>query len=139
MIGAEATSFNGLQIQRDHGGYMKLSQPDKIAKLALPDKEDSFASKLAPAQYIGVNIRRDICPPFQLVAPGNSATTDAEFKSLRKTIAFLHKTKGQGLRFIRLDLPTTRLVLLTDDSFANATGMKSQLGYVLLMVDGGGQ
>ena len=47
-------------------------------------------------------------------------------------------TIDQGLDFVALDLKTVRLVLMTDASFANAEGMKSQLGYLILMVDAAG-
>ena len=86
-------------------------------------------------QYIGVNVRPDVCAPVQLIAPGNKPTSPEEYKSLQKTTKYLQKTKEQGLNYLPLDLESIRIVLLTDASFANATGMKSQLGYLLLLVD----
>ena len=80
----------------------------------------------------------DVCAPVQLIAPGKSPTTQQEMRSLRKTTKFLKETADQGLNFVKLDIDTIRLVLLTDASFANAEGMKSQLGYLVLMVDGNG-
>lgn len=44
----------------------------------------------------------------------------------------------QGLSFAPLDLPTARLVLLTDASFASAEGIKSQLVYLPLLIDASG-
>lgn len=41
----------------------------------------------------------------------------------------------EGLDFVKLDLDTTRLVLITDASFANARDMKSQIRYLILIVD----
>lgn len=40
-----------------------------------------------------------------------------------------------GLSYVHLDLASAKLVLFTDASFANARGLTSQLGYVILMVD----
>lgn len=75
---------------------------------------------------------------MQLIVPGNKPTSDDEYKAQTKAIAFLHATKSLGLKFVSLDLSTARLVLMTDPSCANATGIKSQLGYVLFMTDNPG-
>lgn len=49
-------------------------------------------------------------------------------------INHLHDTEVKGLRYVNLDLSTFRLVLFTDVSSANAKDLKTQLGFVLLMV-----
>lgn len=89
----------------------------------------------ALAQYVGLNKRPDICEPIQLIVPGNKQTTTAEFKSLAKTTKFLTTTKTQGLNFIQLDLDLSQIVLATDESFTNAIGLKSQLCYIVMLVD----
>ena len=45
-------------------------------------------------------------------------------------------TKENGLTYVNLDLNTCRIVLLSDASFANNVDLKSQLGYLILLVDG---
>jgi hypothetical protein len=47
-----------------------------------------------------------------------------------------HNTASDRLTFVPLDLETLRVVLHTDASFANADGMKSQLGFVIMLLDG---
>ena len=44
-------------------------------------------------------------------------------------------TKDQGLKYIPLYMDSAKLVLVSDASFANASGLKSQLGYLILRVD----
>lgn len=44
----------------------------------------------------------------------------------------MHKTRYQGLNFVPLDMNSTSMVLFTDALFANAAGIKSQLGNVIL-------
>jgi hypothetical protein len=44
-------------------------------------------------------------------------------------------TAGEGLGFVLLDLNTIRVVVLSNASFGNAEGYKSQLGFVLCIVD----
>ena len=112
-----------------------IDQSDKIRRLEPADNSSDFISQRALAQYIGVNVRPDICAPVQLIAPGKNEVTDKDIKSLKKTTKFLKETIEQGLTFVPLNLETMRLVLMTDASFANAQGMKRQLGYLIMLVD----
>lgn len=61
-----------------------------------------------------------------------------EKKLLAKVIKFLTNTIDQGLNYVPLDMPSARLVLLTDASFENAKGLLSQLRFLLLMGDRNG-
>ena len=148
-ISEEETGFNGISIKsktetqtsntETMRGYT-ITQCDKIRKL--DDKiegEKQFISQRALAQYIGVNVRPDICAPVQLITPGNAPPSNNDYKSLMKTIKFLKATTSQGLNYVPIDLQTAHLVLMTDASFANAEGKKSQLGYVIAMVDDKGR
>lgn len=94
-----------------------------------------FISTRTFGQYIGVNIRPDVCAPIQLLAPGRDAPTPANMMTLNKVTAFLMETSDIGLDFVSLDMDSGRVVLLYDASFGNARDDKSQLGYLLLMVD----
>lgn len=76
-----------------------------------------------------------MCAAVQLIAPGNSPNTEADFSSLAKTIRYLQATKTRGLTYVPLDLRTVPIIILTDASFANATRLRSQLGYVILILD----
>lgn len=84
-------------------------------------------------QYIGVSCRPDISVTVQLPSPVSEPSTKEEFDLLRKVMRHLKKTQNDGLNFFRLDLTTKKLVVFTDDSFANARGMKIQLGFVIQM------
>lgn len=133
-LSAIPTTFNGITIT-SHDNMIKIQQTEKIMKLKPATTDKEFASQRALAQYIGVNVRPDTCAPIQLIAPGNAPTTKSEFKTLKKATAFLKDTKEQGLNFVPLNLDNVRLVVVTDASFANAPGSKSQLGYIIMMVD----
>lgn len=86
-------------------------------------------------KYICVKLRSEICAPVQLFAPGSLPTTDIQQKVLKKALKLMIETKDQGLNYTKLELPSSKLVLLSDAPFVNATGLKSQLGYIILMVD----
>lgn len=47
----------------------------------------------------------------------------------------LKKTRTKRLTFVPLDLQTEPLILFSDASFTNAEGLKSQRGYLFLIVD----
>lgn len=134
-LGPNPTAFNGLEIARHDDGIITITQEDKIYRIRTPTSQAELASQRALAQYVGVNTRPDVCAAIQLVAPGSKPPTPAEFKSFAKTVKFMQQTKPQGLSFVPLDLTTMRLLLVTDASFANTDNAKSQLGYVILMVD----
>lgn len=57
---------------------------------------------------------------------------------MKKITAFMKDTCSQGLDYVKLDLNSARIVLVTDASFANTRDLKSQLRYIILMVNEAG-
>jgi hypothetical protein len=47
-----------------------------------------------------------------------------------------HDNAKEGLRFVKLDENTLRIIVMRDASFAYADGCMSQLGFVVSLVDG---
>lgn len=139
FLDEKETTFNGINIKRKNDGTIITTQEDKIEAMTDPIDEKSFISVRASAQYIGVNTRPDACANVQLLAPGTEEITKTEFKTLKRTLDHLRETKEDGLTFCPLDMETMRMVLISDASFANARGGKSQLGYIVAMVDGTGR
>lgn len=133
-INNKPTTFNGVRICKIDN-VITMDQQDKIEKLETPSTQKGFTSKRAMCQYIGVCTRPDTCAPIQLIAPGKNDTSKTEYNVLRKIVNHLKATKERGLKFVPINMKTARLVLFTDSSFANATDFKSQLGFLLLIVD----
>lgn len=48
------------------------------------------------------------------------------------------ETKEQGLDYVKLDIVIARIMLLTNESFGNTKDFRSQLGYLILMVNDNG-
>lgn len=67
--------------------------------------------------------------------PNERKDSKVQYASLNRTIEHLNKTSAQGLDFVRLDLALMHLVVLSGASFANATNLKSQVGYVILIAN----
>lgn len=139
VVGKTPISFNGLQLRMDTDRRGFISQPDKISNLKAASNQAEFASIRALAQYIGVNSRPDLCAPVQLIAPGGEPASKGEYKMLDKAVNFAKETIMQGLTFVHIDLNTARIVLMTDASFANAKGFRTQLGYLILLADDEGR
>lgn len=135
MLTEKPVKFNGIQIRQQSTGEIEITQTDKVERLKMPKEEKEFTSQRALAQYVGVNTRPDICTAVQLLTPGHEATMKEEFTAFKKTLQFLQSTKTQGLKYVALNLERGRFVLVTDASFTNDAGSKSQLGYVIMMVD----
>lgn len=84
---------------------------------------------------MGDNFRPEICAPVQLVPPGAEGTTGSIYKLLKRVMNHLQQTPDVVLTFFPINLDKIRLVMFTDASFANARELKSQLGFILLIVD----
>lgn len=135
-ITSTPTSFKGFSISLIKSA-IKTEQTSKISRLKTPKLSKEFASQRELAQYVGVNVRPAICTPVQLIAPSthhHKRGTKGPIESDQ-----VHKEdKGKGLDFVALNMDTARMALLTDSSFANAEGLKSQLVYINLLSDATG-
>lgn len=56
-------------------------------------------------------------------------------KKLNKVLKHLDDTKHQGLSFVKLDTDSARILSMTYASFANAPGVKSQVGYIIVLLE----
>lgn len=57
---------------------------------------------------------------------------------MEKLVAFGKGTADEGLCFVPLQLEHLEIVVLTDAAFANTEGLKSQLGFVVLLAEANG-
>lgn len=127
---------NGFDLRFQQDRTLCTTQSEKIGCLRIEIMEESFRSQRALAQYSVMNCILDICTTVQLIAHGNRAVEDAKFILLRKEIDNMKETIYVSLDFVKLDLGSVRVAVLPDVSFANATGMESQQGLVILTADG---
>jgi hypothetical protein len=58
-----------------------------------------------------------------------------EIDFLNKHIQWQKDNCSRGLKFVRLDKGSLKLIVFTDSSFANNTDFSSQIGYVLVLAD----
>lgn len=101
-ITSNQTKFRGLTIKRNHEGVFFTTQEDKIKILSKKSTQKELSSSRSLARYVGVCVRPYVCAPVQLIAPGNTSSTEARFKALHKSTGFLRKTDKQRLNFVTL-------------------------------------
>lgn len=97
--------------------------------------DEAFKSHIALHQYIGVNYMSNICAILIINAPGHMMIEEVCVKSLRSAIGYIIETRIIDLDFAKLDIGSLRVVMFLDVSFAEATGMETQLEFKLLMMD----
>lgn len=61
------------------------------------------------------------------------------FVIAEKEIDHMKETSDSGLDFVLLEIKSVPVVVLLDKSFANVAGLRSRLGFVILMVYGNGR
>ena len=123
------TFDNGITITQNR-------QIDKTTPLRLdkPVSKTDFIAQRARGAYIA-----SVCQPQASFTFSFSAQTPEPgldyAKVLNKCLTW-QKNNKQGLKFIKLDLNTLKVVAFTDSSFANNDDYSSQIGFVIVLADG---
>jgi hypothetical protein len=145
--------FNGGIIHLQDDGSITLTQERqcKNLKLVLNKSVDSTSSRgvtrehlSTKEQYVAQRARgayiASVCQPeaaYDLsVAAQATDITDKETALLNKRLQWQLQNGSRGLRFVRLDKESLRLLTFTDASFANNKDLSSQIGYVIVLADG---
>lgn len=95
-----------------------------------------YVSERAEVQYVANCTRPDLCAALQLLVMQEEKIQPENVKALNKLIKRCNATSEVGLNYVTLDRNSLRIMLFTDDSFTNASNLKSQLGFVALLVNG---
>lgn len=131
--------FNGCTISLIQNHQHILHQRGKLQDLRKARNAEDFISIRAQLQYIGTCTRPDICAAVQLLASKCENPSQKDIRKLNKIVDWCRETATVGISSIPLDKSDLTLGLFTDASFANACGCKSQLGYVIVLMDGSGR
>jgi len=131
----DTVDFNGCCISVKENSVHWLGQDDKLRNLKVPETPEELVSTRAQIQYIGSCTRPDLCAPVQLMASAVTNPEQRTFLEMKKIVDWCHETCNVPLKYVPLDYDTIRLALFTDASFANTDLLKSQLGFVLVLID----
>lgn len=102
-------------------------------QLGVLEEQKGFTSQCALAQYILDNSRADVCANNHLITTGASTTTREKLNSCAKTVKHLRDRRTHGLKFQKLYVSTLKIIVITDESFANTCDLRSQLQIAIAM------
>ena len=60
---------------------------------------------------------------------------EADVKELNKCLSWQIQNLYRGLKFVKLDAKTLKLLVFTDASFANNKDLSSQISYIIILAD----
>jgi hypothetical protein len=145
--------FNGGIIQLQDDG-ITLTQERQCSNLKLVGKSANTTSSRGvireglsiKEQYVAQRARgayiASVCQPeaaFDLsVTAQASDPDDKSIKTLNKRLQWQVENAARGIRFVKLDKSSLKLLAFTDASFANNRDLSSQIGYILVLADGAG-
>jgi hypothetical protein len=88
----------------------------------------------ARGAYIASICQPEACFDLSSAAQHQDPTPD-DVKALNRRIQWQMESQDRGIAFIPLDLPTARLFVFVDGSFANNRDLTSQLGFVIVLAN----
>lgn len=143
-----------------NGGYIKKCNNDILLSQEKQCKNLSLVTLKTPIDLVGSRgqIRKAVTPKDQYVAQRArgayiatvcqpEAAFDLSFaaqvtnpkeddgKALNKRLQWQIDHFDRGLRFVKLDTTTLRLLVFSDAAFANNHDLSSQIGYVIVLAD----
>jgi hypothetical protein len=153
MTPSTSLKFNGAIISEDGQGITLTQERTlKLIKLIKNHNADSVSSRgkvrrnMTPKeQYIsqralGAYVATmsqpeaafDLSFAAQMTDPGK-----ADIDLLNKRLQWQSENTTRGLRFVKVDMETAKLMVFADASFAGNRDLSSQMGYVIVIVDTG--
>ncbi len=147
--------FNGGVIQLQNDG-ITLTQERQCGNLKpVSDKLTNTVSSRGAVrqnlgtkeQYVAQRARgayiASVCQPeaaFDLSVAAQAITpTDEDVKALNKRLQWQIENAARGIRYVKLERESLRLLVFTDASFANNKDYSSQMGYILVLADAKGR
>ena len=131
--------FNGCILTKQADGSITLQQKEQGKKLKIvdyksPNYEADYREQRARGQYVAT-----ICQPeaqFDLSAAAqHKSPGEEEVNALNMRLSWQINNLERGLRFVTMDLSTTKLFVFVDGSFANNKDFTSQIGYELMIAN----
>ena len=104
----------------------------KVRKDATP--REQYVAQRALGAYIASMSQPEASFDLSYAAQTTDPQED-DIKALNKRLQWQLNNPERGLRFVKLDMQTLRLIAFVDASFANNKDYSSQLGYVIVLAD----
>ncbi|SLM37481.1 hypothetical protein PMAA_090260 [Lasallia pustulata] len=130
--------FNGLTITLLPDGLQIMQEKQASNTMELDQAsfaKEQYIAQRARGAYLATVSQPQAAFPLLYAAQIVNPTID-DAKYLNKCLEWQRQNVGKGLKFVKLDIYTVRLVVFTDSSFANNWDQSSKIGYVIVLADG---
>jgi hypothetical protein len=131
---ANPLAFNGCILTFREDNTLALQQKKQGEKLKITTNGQEYVEQRARGAYIA-----SICQPeaaFDLSAAAqHKEPTKEDIARMNKRIKWQMEHVDRGINYIPLNLPTVRLFVYVDASFANNKDLSSQIGYVIFLAN----
>jgi hypothetical protein len=134
----EPLIFNG-GIVTLTGSTITLRQKGQATKLQpidanAPNAKQQYVEQRARGAYIASICQPEACFDLSSAAQHQDPTPD-DIKALNRRIRWQMESQDRGIAFLPLDLPTAKLFVFVDGSFANNRDLTSQLGFAIILAN----
>jgi hypothetical protein len=144
--------FNGGHITLEREGSIVLTQERQCGNLQLVQLKatdlvgirggirkgvstrDQYVAQRARGAYIATVSQPEAAFDLSFAAQTIKPEED-DIKQLNKRIQWQIDNSKRGLRYVRLDQQSMKLIVFTDASFANNTDYTSQIGFIICLTD----
>jgi Reverse transcriptase (RNA-dependent DNA polymerase) len=152
-----ALKFNGGLITLEADGSILLNQERQCENIQLVDMEskdlkgargavrknvdlkDQYVAQRARGAYVATVSQPEAAFDLSFAAQAVGPPTKDQVDQLNKRLQWQMDNPCRGLRFIKLDIDSLRLIAFTDASFANNKDLSSQIGFVIVIADKDGR
>ena len=93
-----------------------------------------FVAQRARGTYVATMSQPEASFALSQTAQATQPTTD-DVKSLNKCLAWQISNKKNGIKFVKLDIKSIKVVVFTDSAFAKNTDYLSQICFVIVLAD----
>ncbi|OBR02159.1 Aurora kinase 2 splicing [Colletotrichum higginsianum IMI 349063] len=136
---SDPLTFNGGTLSLTGGNTLTLRQKGQGNKLALvpidgPDAKQKYVEQRARGAYIASICQPEACFDLSSAAQHQDPSID-DYKNLNRRLKWQMDHLDRGLTFMPVNLPTAKLFVFVDGSFANNVDLTSQLGFIIVLAN----
>ncbi|KAF4471164.1 Ribonuclease H [Fusarium albosuccineum] len=132
----DSCDFNGSYIQFDEESFncTQKGQADRLQLVdhTATDRQQQYIMQRARGAYLASICQPEASYGYSVAAQVRNPD-EGDIAKLNKCIQWQLDNKQRGLRYQEIDLPTAKLFVFVDGSFANNKDLTSQIGYVIVL------
>lgn len=133
-------NFNGSIISLTNDTIL-VSQKRQISRIELIDVRKSqdmlktyYIAQRARGAYVATVTQPEASFSLSHAAQIKQPSIQ-NIKNLNKCLAWQKRNIDRGIKFVKLDIDSIRIIVFTDSAFANNADYSSQIGYVIVLAD----